>query len=45
MCLNAKLSSEITLSISKDYPLRMKYDLGEESFVMFYMAPRIDEDE
>jgi len=45
MCLNAKLSSEITLSISKDYPLRIKYDLGEESFVMFYMAPRIDEDE
>ena len=44
MCLNAKLSSDISFSISKDYPLRIKYDLGEESVVMFYMAPRIDDE-
>jgi proliferating cell nuclear antigen PCNA len=43
MCLTSKLSSDIVFSISKDYPLRIKYDLGSESSIMFYMAPRIDD--
>ena len=43
MCLTSKLSSDIVFSISKDYPLRIKYDLGLESSIMFYMAPRIDD--
>jgi proliferating cell nuclear antigen PCNA len=45
MCLSSKLSTDIGFSISKDYPLRIKYDLGEDSVVMFYMAPRIDDDD
>ena len=45
MCLTSKLSSEVTLSISKDYPLRIKYDLGSQSCAMFYMAPRIGDDD
>ena len=44
ICLTSKLSSEVAFSISKNYPLRIKYDLGSESYAMFYMAPRIDED-
>jgi proliferating cell nuclear antigen PCNA len=44
MCLSSKLSSEISFSISKDYPLRIKYDLGFDSSIMFYMAPRIEDD-
>ena len=44
MCLTSKLSSEVAFSISKNYPLRIKYDLGSESYAMFYMAPRINED-
>lgn len=44
MCLSSKLSTDVDFSISKDYPLRIKYDLGADSSVLFYMAPRIDED-
>uniref|UniRef100_A0A6C0KX24 Proliferating cell nuclear antigen PCNA C-terminal domain-containing protein n=1 Tax=viral metagenome TaxID=1070528 RepID=A0A6C0KX24_9ZZZZ len=44
MCLTTKLSSEICLSISQELPLRIKYDLGSESYVTFFIAPRISDD-
>ena len=43
MCLTTKLSTEIELGICKEYPLRIKYDLGENSTLMFYIAPKIDD--
>jgi len=41
MCLTTKLSNEIEFSISSEFPMRIKYDLGEESQVVFYIAPKI----
>jgi len=41
MCLTTKLSKDIDISISNDYPIRMKYDLGEESYVVFFVAPKM----
>lgn len=41
MCLTTKLSKDIEISISKDFPIRIKYDLGEESFILFFIAPKI----
>jgi proliferating cell nuclear antigen len=41
MCLSTKLSPEIAFSISNDYPMRIKYDLGESSHVIFFIAPKI----
>lgn len=43
MCLTTKLSTEIELGICKEYPLRIKYDLGENSTLMFYIAPKIED--
>lgn len=42
MCITTKLASEIELSISTSRPLRIKYDLGDNSSVMFFIAPRIE---
>jgi proliferating cell nuclear antigen PCNA len=44
ICLTTKLSSELCLSISQELPLRIKYDLGSESYVNFFIAPRISND-
>lgn len=41
MCLTTKLSKDIEISISNDYPIRLKYDLGEESYLYFFVAPKI----
>ena len=41
MCLTNKLSNEIQFSLSKDYPMKLKYDLGETSTLEFYIAPKI----
>jgi len=41
MCATTKLSSDVSFSISASYPMRIKYDLGNESYVTFYLAPKI----
>ena len=44
MCLSTKLATDITFSISKDFPMRIKYSLGEEegNRLLFYLAPKIN---
>jgi proliferating cell nuclear antigen len=44
MCITHKLSSEIDFAISANYPMKIKYDLGESSHVIFYIAPKIKEE-
>jgi proliferating cell nuclear antigen PCNA len=41
MCLSNKLGQHVSLSISAEYPMAIKYDLGDDSSVAFYIAPKI----
>jgi hypothetical protein len=41
MCLTTKLSKNIEISISNNFPIRLKYDLGQESYLYFFIAPKI----
>ena len=43
MCLTNKLSSEVIFSISADYPMKINYDLGDHSSIVFYIAPKISD--
>jgi proliferating cell nuclear antigen PCNA len=45
MCLTNKLSSEIYFYISENSPMKIKYDLGCESYLEFYIAPKIKDGE
>ena len=40
MCLTNKLTSEIMFYISNDSPMKIEYDLGSESHVTFFVAPK-----
>lgn len=40
-CLTNKLSNIISFSISKEFPMKIKYDLGNNSSATFYMAPKM----
>jgi hypothetical protein len=41
----SKLSKDVELSISDNYPMRMAYKLGEENAKMtFYLAPKLSND-
>jgi proliferating cell nuclear antigen PCNA len=44
MCLTNKLSSDIQFSISDDRPIKIMYDLGDDSSLVFFMAPKMNED-
>ena len=43
MCLSTKMGGEIGVGISAEYPMSLKYSLGEESTVAFFVAPKIAE--
>ena len=43
MCLTNKLSTEIVFCISAEYPMKIMYDLGDDSSLIFFMAPKIDD--
>lgn len=43
MCISTKLSLEIELFISIQYPMKIKYDLGNNSNLIFFIAPKINE--
>jgi proliferating cell nuclear antigen PCNA len=44
MCITNKLSSEIEFGISTVYPMKIKYSLGDSSQVVFYIAPKIEDE-
>ena len=41
MCCSLKMASTIKISLSSEYPMSLEYNLGEDSKVMFYIAPKI----
>jgi proliferating cell nuclear antigen len=44
MCVTNKLTTDIDFSISKEYPMKINYNLGEESSLVFYIAPKLSDD-
>lgn len=43
MCITNKLSPDIDFSLSNQCPMKIKYDLGDDSSLLFYIAPKSDE--
>jgi proliferating cell nuclear antigen PCNA len=41
MCLTNKLSSDIAFYISSECPMKIKYNLGTNSYLTFFIAPKI----
>jgi proliferating cell nuclear antigen len=44
MCITNKLSSEIELCLSNECPMKINYDLNDNSSLIFYIAPKLDTD-
>lgn len=41
MCVSSKLCNQIEFSISMKFPMKIKYDLGNKSSLMFFIAPKV----
>lgn len=44
MCITNKLSSDINFYLSNECPMKINYDLGDESLLTFYIAPKLMDD-
>lgn len=40
MCITNKLSTDVDFSLSNDRPMKIKYELGDNSSLFFYIAPK-----
>ena len=41
MCITGKLSNQLDISISKERPMKIEYDLGDSSRLVFFIASKI----
>jgi proliferating cell nuclear antigen PCNA len=44
MCITNKISSDIDFYLGNDCPMKIKYHLGDDSSLMFYIAPKLNDD-
>ena len=44
MCISNKLSPDIDFYLSNSAPMKIKYDLGDNSSLLFYIAPKLEEE-
>lgn len=45
MCLTTKIATEVAFSVSKDYPVRIKYAIDLNSHLVFYLAPKMSDND
>lgn len=43
MCITNKLANDIDFSLSNNCPMKISYDLGENSLLQFYIAPKMND--
>ena len=43
MCITNKLSTDIDFSLSNDRPMKIEYSLGEDSSMVFFIAPKVED--
>ena len=43
MCITNKLSNDIEFSLSNNCPMKISYDLGDNSLLQFFMAPKMND--
>ena len=43
MCITNKLSTDVDFSLSNDMPMKIRYDLGDDSSIMFFIAPKMND--
>jgi proliferating cell nuclear antigen len=43
MCITNKLSNEIDFSLSNDCPMKINYNLGDDSSLIFFIAPKLND--
>lgn len=39
-CITKMLTEEVSISISQNFPMKISYDLGEDSYFMYYLPPK-----
>jgi proliferating cell nuclear antigen PCNA len=43
MCITNKLSSDIEFSLSNERPMKISYNLGDDSSLLFFIAPKMND--
>jgi hypothetical protein len=41
ICMYNKMSKDIELKFSANYPMRIDYDLGDDAKILYFLAPKM----
>ena len=44
MCITNKLSTDVEFSLSNECPMKISYNLGEDSLLVFFIAPKMNDE-
>ena len=44
MCITSKLSNDVEFSLSSQCPMKISYNLGDDSSMVFFIAPKMNEE-
>jgi hypothetical protein len=44
ICMYSKLANEIEIVLTYNYPIRITYDIGDDAKLVFYLAPKINDE-
>ena len=45
MCSFSKISTETNMEFTVGSPMRLKYNMADESYIQFYLAPKLGDDD
>ena len=43
MALFHKIAEEVKLEFSENFPMKVAYDLGDDSYLRFFLAPKVED--
>ena len=44
ICMYSKIAEEIEIFLTANYPIKINYDIGQDAKLVFFLAPKINED-
>ena len=44
MCITNKLSTDVEFSLSNECPMKIRYNLGDDSLLVFFIAPKMNDE-
>jgi hypothetical protein len=43
ICAYSKIAKDVDIKLTNNYPMKVTYQLGDDAYMVFYLAPKIED--